>query len=59
MSPIPTYGGALFDIASMTVLDSSNLPIGGYRMYFGVDTNADGALDLDVLFVDTVDVTIQ
>ena len=59
VSPIPTYGGALFDITSMTVLNSSNLPIGSYRFYFGVDTNANGVLDIDVLFVDTVDVTIQ
>jgi hypothetical protein len=59
VSPIPTYGGALFDITSKTVLNSSNLPIGNYRFYFGVDTNANGVLDFDVLFVDTVDVTIQ
>ena len=59
VSPIPTYGGALFDITSMTVLNSSNLPIESYRIYFGVDTNANGVLDFDVLFVDTVDVTIQ
>ncbi len=58
-SPIPTYGGALFDIESMTVLNSSNLPIGSYSIRFGVDTNANGILDFDVLFVDTVDVTIQ
>ena len=59
VSPIPTYGGALFDITSMTVLNSSNLPIGSYRFNFGVDTNANGVLDFDVLLVDTVDVTIQ
>ena len=58
-SPIPTYGGALFDITSMTVLNSINLPIGSYRIYFGVDTNANGILDSDVLFSDTVDVNIQ
>jgi hypothetical protein len=58
-SPIPTYGGALFDVTSMTVLNSSNLPIGSYRIYFGVDTNANGVLDFDVLFADTVDVDIQ
>jgi hypothetical protein len=59
VSPIPTYGGALFDITSMAVLNRSNLPIGSYRFYFGVDTNANGVLDFDVLFADTVDVTIQ
>jgi hypothetical protein len=57
--PIPTYGGALFDITSMTVLNSSNLPIGSYRIYFGVDTNINGSVDFDVLFADTVDVNIQ
>ena len=59
VSPIPTYGGALFDITSMTVLNSSNLPVGSYRIYFGVDTNANGVLDFDVLSVDTIDVTVQ
>ena len=58
-SPIPTYGGTLFDIASRTVLESSNLPIGSYRIDFGVDTNANGVLDFDALFVDSVDVDIQ
>ena len=59
VSPIPTYGGALFDITSRTVLNSSNLPPGNYSFHFGVDTNANGVLDFDDLFVDTVDVTIQ
>lgn len=58
-TPISTYGGDLFDITSMTVLSSSNLPVGSYRISFGVDTNANGVLDLDVLIVDTVAVTIQ
>jgi hypothetical protein len=57
--PIPTHAGALFDVTSMTVLNSSNLPIGSYLIHFGVDTNANGVLDFDVLSVDTVDVTIQ
>jgi chitodextrinase len=57
--PIPTYTGALFDLAPMEVLNSSNLPVGSYRVNFGVDSSANGTLDFDVLFVDTVDVTIQ
>jgi hypothetical protein len=57
--PIPTYDGPLFDLASMEVLNSSNLPVGSYRINFGVDSSANGTLDFDVLFVDTVDVTIQ
>ena len=57
--PIPTYTGALFDLASREVLNSSNLPVGSYSIHFGVDTNANGTLDFDVLFVDTVDMTIQ
>ena len=58
-SPIPTYQGALFDLASTTVFNGSNLPIGSFRVYFGVDTNANGVLDYDVLFFDRVDVNIQ
>ena len=60
-SPIPVqaYGGALFDLSPMTVLDMSNLPTGNYSFNFGVDTNANGSLDLDALFVDAVGVTIQ
>ena len=59
VSPIPTYGGSMFDLAPMTVLNMSNLPGGSYRFNFGVDTNANGALDFDALFVDFVDVIIQ
>lgn len=58
-TPIPTYDGALFDVTSLTVLDSNNLQVGDYRFYFGVDTIANGVLDLDALVADTVDVNIQ
>ena len=57
--PIPTYTGPLFELAPMSVLNTSNLPVGIYRINFGVDTNANGALDFDVLLVDAVVVTIQ
>jgi hypothetical protein len=58
-SPIPAHQGNLFDIASFTVFNASNLPIGSFRIYFAVDTNANGVLDYDALFFDRVDVNIQ
>jgi small GTP-binding protein len=58
-SPIPAHQGNLFDFGPFTVFNASNLPIGSYRIYFGVDTNVNGVLDLDALFSDKVDVNIQ
>jgi hypothetical protein len=58
-SPIPAHQGNLFDIASFTVFNASNLPIGSYSVYFAVETKANGVLDMDALSFDKVDVNIQ
>ena len=54
-----TYQGAMFDLGSYEVLNMSNLPLGSYTFYFGVDTNMNGSIDMGVLSHDTVDVNIH
>jgi len=51
----------LADSSSDEVLNISGLPTGTYSIYFGVDTNMNGALDkgADQLFYDRVDVTVS
>lgn len=54
----PTYQGALSDLGSSSVLNTSGLSEGSHTFYFAVDTNMDGNLDLDQIFFDSVTVTI-
>jgi M6 family metalloprotease-like protein len=55
---IVTYQGPLFDLAPYVVLNMSGLPTGTYIIYFGVDTNMNSSVDMDVLFFDSVDVNV-
>lgn len=56
--PGVTFGGPLFDLPLYEVLNTSRLPVGSYTLYFGVDMERDGSLDLDQLFYDSAEVTI-
>ena len=53
-----SYQGPLFELTpSSEVLNTSELPTGGYTFYFGVDGNRNGNLD-EPLYYDSVEVTI-
>lgn len=52
-----TYQGPLFDLNSYEVWNSP-LPIGTYTIYFGVDLDMNGILDVDKAYYDSVVVTI-
>jgi hypothetical protein len=53
-----TYQGALFDLDSKKVFQSSGLSPGTYRFYFGVDLNMDGTVTKISLYYDEVKVTV-
>ena len=53
-----TYQGPLFDLSPYEVLLTRGLPLGNYTVYFGVDMNMNGSLDMDQAFYDYVPVTI-
>lgn len=58
-TPIRVYGGSLFTLPPYDVLDTTNLPIGAYDFYFGVDLLMNGSLDFDQLYYDLVEVTVE
>jgi len=53
-----TYQGPLFNLASFGVLNTSELPVGTYTFYFGVDMTMNGLVDVP-LFYDYVGVSVQ
>ena len=55
-----SHQGVLFNLATIEVL---NIPVAGllpgtYKLYFAVDMNMNGSLDLDQLYYDSVVVNI-
>ncbi len=54
----PTYQGALFDLGSYSVLNTSGLSEGTHTFYFAIDTNMNGTLDLDQIYFDSVEVNV-
>ena len=55
---VVSYQGSLFDLSTMEVLNKSWLPIGSYTIYFGVDMNMNGILDMDKAYYDSVEVNV-
>jgi hypothetical protein len=55
----PAYQGGLHDLASLDVLNTSNLTPGLYTIYFGVDGYKDGQISYGNLFYDSVVVYIM
>lgn len=53
-----TYQGPLIDLSSYEILKVSGLPEGTYNLYFALDTNVNGLLDFDEMFLDSVVVNI-
>lgn len=54
----PTYQGPLFDLPSLSLQNTTGLPAGKYTVYFGVDTNMNGQLDVNQLYNDSIVVHI-
>lgn len=52
-----TYQGALNNVAPFQVWNQT-LPVGTYTIYFGVDMNMNGILDIGQTYYDSVDVTV-
>jgi hypothetical protein len=48
----------LYDIAGHEALRMSDLPAGQWTFYFGVDAPQDGIMDMDMMFYDSVSVTV-
>jgi murein tripeptide amidase MpaA len=57
--PIRAYGGPLFNLSPYDVLNDTDLPIGEYTFYFGVDLRMNGSFNIDQLYYDRVDVDIK
>ena len=55
----PTYQGPLFDLNPYDVLGMPGLPVGAYTFYLAVDMDMNGLLDLDQIYYDSVQVTIE
>jgi hypothetical protein len=53
-----TYQAGLFNLTSYEVLNKSDLPMGTYLFYFGVDGNVDGEIN-NPLYYDSVEVIIE
>jgi hypothetical protein len=54
-----TYQGPLFTLDPIPLFMISSLPPATYTFYFGVDTNMNGIPDMDELYVDLVEVTVE
>ena len=39
--------------------ERANLPVGDYTFFFGVDTDMNGIPDMDLMVLDSIDVTVQ
>jgi murein tripeptide amidase MpaA len=57
--PIRVYGGPLLNLAPYDVLNTTDLPIGAYTFYLGVDLLMNGSINFDQLYPDSVDVNIE
>jgi len=55
----PTHQGALFNLGTTQLLNTSDLSAGSHIFYFGVDLNMSGTLDMDSIYHDSVNVTVQ
>jgi len=54
----PAYQGPLFNLSPFEVLNISGLETGPYTFYFGIDTDMNGRIDWDKLYVDAVQLNI-
>jgi len=50
---LPTHQGPLFNLGTTQLLNSSDLQVGVYIFYFGVDLNMNGLLDMSSIYYDS------
>jgi len=53
-----TLQAALFDFDTVTLSDLNGLPVGDHTLYFAVDTNQNGQVDIEHLFYNAVAMSI-
>jgi len=53
-----THQGQLFAFGPNTVFSGANLPVGSYEFFFGVDAQMNGVPDMNVMYLDSVGVTV-
>lgn len=56
---VPTYQGSLFDLPSYEIANTASLNPGRYTVYFAIDTEMNGVLDLEHMYFDLVEIDIQ
>lgn len=56
---LAAYRQAVTNFDSIEVLRVSDLPVGTYTFYFGLDLNPDGILDMDSLTVSSVELSVE
>ena len=55
---LPTHQGPLFSLSSTQLLNRSDLTVGTHTLYFGIDLNMNGSLDMSSLYYDWVRVNV-
>jgi predicted esterase len=53
-----THQGALFNLHSTQLLNSTDLTVGTHTFYLGVDLNMNGSLDMDSIYYDSVSINV-
>jgi hypothetical protein len=56
---ICSHQGPLFNLGEFEVLNISGLPAGSYTLYFGVDMDMNGTLDIDQVYYDSVTINMS
>ena len=56
---LPTLQVPLYNLESVEILTTGNLPLGEYTVLFGIDFLMNGIMDLDVVILDSVDVDVK
>lgn len=55
---LPAYQGPLFDLSPLEILNITQLPVGAYTVYFGVDLNRNGIIDFDQLYLNSIGINV-
>ncbi len=54
---LPSYQGGLQDISELPLFSLNSLDFGTQQIYFAIDTNMNGIIDLETLYYDVITVT--
>ncbi|BCG64911.1 MAG: hypothetical protein methR_P2704 [Methyloprofundus sp.] len=56
---LPSYQGGLQDISELPLFSLNSLDLGTQHIYFAVDTNMNGTIDIETLYYDVITVIIS